>query len=274
MFASLFGGNGNELPNVDGSKGHLNSLRIKQPSLTIAIVGDKGVGKSALINALLALTFTSTPDTQPVFGEYSCICNSQAIQLHLLEYSNIRLDKSAFTKHEQQVQRMGGNLSKVAFPCTRYIVCFAQNDRTSFHHVKDWVQIIMAANPNAKIMLLATKNDLTASIANREVIALDQSMRTQYSPGSFMYDPLGVSAKNRQAVKTMFHGLVEELSSTPSHTTTRAPTISSSSTSTSETSSLVSYAAVAGGGTSIQGNDEDESQVGCLSSVFSCFGCK
>ena len=172
-------------------------------NVKIVVVGDGGVGKTAL---LISYTENTFPEKYmpTVFDNYTAGIdfNGRLLTLSLWD-----------TAGQEEYSR----LRALSYPDSNlFIICFAVNMPHSFSNVKEvWYPEVQHHCPDAKILLVGLKSDLRTSdsVPEQEAVALARSFGTQYCE---------CSAKTQEGLHKVFEtGLEIVLTSSPNNQTKR-----------------------------------------------------
>jgi small GTP-binding protein len=118
-------------------------------SVKAVFLGDSGVGKTSLFNAI-CLEEKALPDHIPTVGvDYQVYpYQSDGVNLEITFFDTAGQEKyRAFTPHYLR----NANIC--------YLV-FGFNDRSSFDNLGDWVQLIRNQDPSTPIVLVCNKDDI------------------------------------------------------------------------------------------------------------------
>ncbi|XP_067928611.1 ras-like protein RAS2 [Watersipora subatra] len=178
--------------------GKTDSLGKERHSLPykIVILGDGGVGKSALTMQFVSSTFVEThdPTIEDAYRQ-QCIVDGEIAHLDILDTAGQR----EFTAMREQYMRSGEG----------FIICYSVTDRRSFNEVKEYSRLVkrVRCSENIPIILVGNKLDLASS---RQVpIAEGQALADQYGCPFFES-----SAARRQGVDEIFHQIIRQVRKT------------------------------------------------------------
>ena len=140
-------------------------------SFKFLMVGDAGVGKTSLVRRLCLNQFSDSCD-QTVgieFMVYKLYVNDNPVQLQIWD-----------TAGQETYRALGRAYYRDA---VGVLLVFAYNSHTSFVALEDWINDAKSlCNPNAKIMLIGNKTDLTdmREISKSEVELFARNHKLEY----------------------------------------------------------------------------------------------
>lgn len=126
----------------------MNESKITTPTMKVVLVGNSGVGKTCLVNALLDLKIEQTkPTVTPAYSCYEIVRNDgKKITLEIWD--------TAGQEKFHSISQFFFRDSNVAF------VCYQAGDNGSKNSVPDWIKRVRDQDPSCKIFLIVTKADL------------------------------------------------------------------------------------------------------------------
>ena len=161
------------------------------PSYKVVVVGSSGVGKTAIVQRLIDNTFIE--DTQSTVG---------------VEFKSFSVESDGFVCKlsiwDTAGQEKFRSVSKAYFRnAVGAVLVFSLDDLDSFNELNSWINDLTSlATPNAAILLVGNKADLTDKRSITENEALDFAKR-------YNVEYIETSAKEGQNVKETFTRLAK-----------------------------------------------------------------
>ena len=161
------------------------------PIYKVVVVGSSGVGKTAIVQRLIDNSFIS--DTQSTVG---------------VEFKSFQVESDGFVCKlsiwDTAGQEKFRSVSKAYFRnAVGAVLVFALDDIDSFHELNTWINDLTSlAAPNAAILLVGNKADLTDNLAITENEALDFAKR-------YNVEYIEASAKSGQNIRETFTRLAK-----------------------------------------------------------------
>jgi GTP-binding nuclear protein Ran len=133
---------------------------------TIVLLGDGGVGKTSFINRLI------TGD----FEERYIPSTIQGIGMHLYDSKNVLL---VDTPGQSKYNKVFDTVCKDA---KAFLIFFSVESKLSFNSCEEWIAKAKKGNPEAKIILVGTKVDITHRKVSEKNI---QELQYKYDLNAF-----------------------------------------------------------------------------------------
>jgi small GTP-binding protein len=156
-------------------------------SRKIVVVGDSGVGKTALLLRFVSDTYYDVGVSGTIGGTYLAKCiDCQGTLL------NLKIWDTAGQERYRSIVQMYYRGAVAA------VLCCNASDAASFHHLKDWVdQVRLVCGPSVLLEIALTKSDVECehAVSAEEVEAFARSLNASVTE---------TSAKTRQGVDNLF----------------------------------------------------------------------
>ncbi|KAL7636310.1 UNVERIFIED_CONTAM: hypothetical protein RMT77_013069 [Armadillidium vulgare] len=170
-----------------------NTVVNKIPNYKIVVLGEGGVGKSALTLQFVSHRFPESHDaTIEDAYQQQAVIDGEACLLDILDTAG----QIEFTAMREQYMRCGEG----------FLICFSITERRSFEEVIDYRKQILKvrAADSIPIVIVGNKLDLAESrkVSTEEAVTLARSMGCPY---------FETSAALRHYVDDCFHALVKEI---------------------------------------------------------------
>jgi small GTP-binding protein len=156
------------------------------PSAKVIFIGDSGVGKTCLMNALLGQDFSQNhvPTTGPEFRTMQAEYRGTAVRLQMWDTAGQEIYRS--------ITRMYFRNSHVV------IICYDVTSRHSFANVDDWIKLVSDEVGRVRIIIAATKKDRLEETP--DAVTLDE---LEAKAASSDYACVSTSALHREGLDTL-----------------------------------------------------------------------
>lgn len=159
----------------------------------LVILGEGGVGKSALVIQFVSHRFTDfhDPTIEDAYQQQARI-DGEPAQLDILDTAG----QLEFTTMREQYMRHGEG----------FIICYSISDRRSFDEVLTHKNLIDRVRCNEDIPIIITGNK--CDLEERRKVSTEEGKRLAESLGAPFFE---TSSVLRQCVDDVFHGIVREI---------------------------------------------------------------